>query len=39
MGDEFKFGKPCSTFLFSGRLARSAAESHVEGVWLKNQCL
>jgi len=26
MGDEFKFGKPSSAFLFSGRLARSAAD-------------
>ena len=27
MGDEFKFGKPSSAFLFSGRLARSAADA------------
>ncbi len=27
MGEEFKFGKPSSAFLFSGRLARSAADA------------
>ena len=27
MGDVFKFGKPSSAFLFSGRLARSAADA------------
>jgi transposase len=27
MGDEFKFGKPSAAFLFSGRLARSAADA------------
>ena len=27
MGDEFKFGKPNSAFLFGGRLARSAADA------------
>jgi len=27
MGDEYKFGKPSSAFLFSGRLARSAADA------------
>ncbi len=27
MGDEYKFGKPSAAFLFSGRLARSAADA------------
>jgi transposase len=27
MGDEFKFGKPSAAFLFSGKLARSAADA------------